>query len=113
MIERIVNKDLGMSKRVIQEKLVLTIDAAKKRHKRARKLHLRLRKEDSDKVLIFSDEKLFVANTLYWYQSLLDGRAHSLDTSTVGPVQFDPTLSNPALSGPAQCSYKHDSRTTI
>jgi hypothetical protein len=35
-MKRIVNEDLGMSSRVIQEKPVLTIDAHEKRRKRAR-----------------------------------------------------------------------------
>jgi hypothetical protein len=63
-MKRIVNEDLGMSSRVIQEKPVLTIDAHEKRRKRARWLLLRLRGEDSCKVRIFSDKKVFVANAL-------------------------------------------------
>ncbi len=38
MMKRIVNEDLVMCRRVIQEKPVLTIDAIKKRCKRARQL---------------------------------------------------------------------------
>jgi AraC-like DNA-binding protein len=63
-MKRIVNEDLGMSSRIIQEKSVLTIDARKKRCERARQLILRLWGEDSGKVRIFLDEKLFVANAL-------------------------------------------------
>jgi hypothetical protein len=61
--KRSVNEDLGMHSRVIQEKPVLPIIAAKY-HERARKLLLRLRKEVSGKVCIFSDIKIFVANAL-------------------------------------------------
>ncbi len=42
-MKRIVNEDLGMSSRIIQEKPVLTIDAREKRRERARQLILRLR----------------------------------------------------------------------
>jgi transposase-like protein len=63
-MKRIVNEDLGMASRVIQEKPVLTIDAREKRCERAKQLIDRLRKKDSGKVRIFSDEKLFVSDVL-------------------------------------------------
>ncbi len=52
-MKRIINEDLGMSSRVIQETPVLTINNSKKCRKRARKLLLRLKKEDAGKVRIF------------------------------------------------------------
>jgi hypothetical protein len=63
-MKRILNDDLGMVSRVVQEKPLLTIDNRIKRRERARKLLLRLKKEDAGKVRIFSDEKLFVADAL-------------------------------------------------
>jgi hypothetical protein len=63
-MKRVINKDLGMSSRVVQEKPVLTIDACEKRHERAKQLLLRLRNEDSGKVRLFSDKKLFIADIL-------------------------------------------------
>ncbi len=63
-MKRILNDDLGMVSRVVQEKPLLTIDNREKRRERARKLLLRLKKEDAGKVRIFSDEKLFVADAL-------------------------------------------------
>ncbi len=50
-MKRIVNEDLAMASRVIQEKPVLTIDAREKRRERAKQLIDRLRKKDSGKVL--------------------------------------------------------------
>jgi hypothetical protein len=63
-IKRILNDDLGMVSRIVQEKPILTIDNREKCRERARKLLLRLKKEDAGKVHIFSDEKLFVADAL-------------------------------------------------
>ncbi len=63
MKKRSVNEDLGMHSRVIQEKPVLTIIAAK-HHERATKLLLRLRKKVSGKVCIYSDKKIFLADAL-------------------------------------------------
>ncbi len=63
-MKRIVDEDLGMSRRIIQEKPVLTIDALKRCHEWARQFILILRGEDSGKVHIFLDEKLFVADAL-------------------------------------------------
>jgi hypothetical protein len=57
-------KILGMCSRVIRQKPVLTIDAHEKHRKKARKLLLRLKKEDYCKVCIILDEKLFIANAL-------------------------------------------------
>jgi hypothetical protein len=63
-MKRILNDDLSMVSRVVQEKPLLTIDNREKHRKRARKLLLRLKKEDASKVRIFSDEKLFIADAL-------------------------------------------------
>jgi hypothetical protein len=54
-MKRILNEDLGMVSRIVQEKSILTIDYHEKRRERARKLLLRLKKEDAGKVWIFSD----------------------------------------------------------
>ncbi len=47
LMKRILNEDLGMVSRIIQEKLILTINNREKCCKRARKLLLRLKKEDA------------------------------------------------------------------
>jgi hypothetical protein len=55
----IVSDELGLHSRIVQEKLLLTIDMCKKRHKKVTQLLLRLiRKESSAKFTFFGGKNL-------------------------------------------------------
>jgi len=61
-MSRLVQQDLNMKSRVVQSRPILTDSAKEKRRKRASQLLNRIKKEDSSKVRIFSDEKLFTVD---------------------------------------------------
>ena len=61
-MHRIVREDLDLKSRVVQSRPLLTPDVMQKRLERATRLLNRLKKEDSKRVRIFSDEKIFTTN---------------------------------------------------